>query len=68
MLNLTLVKKKTEASQVHRMSGDFKEVKDNTVEVSDVAENGGVAKVGVSLTPQAMMRRVEPRIHDLFIV
>ena len=50
------------------MSGDFKEVKDNTEEVSDVAENGEVAKVVVSLTPPAMMRRVEPRAHDLFIV
>ena len=46
------------------MSGDFKEVKDNTEEVNDVAENGEVAKVGVSLTPPAMMRRVEPRAHD----
>ena len=50
------------------MSWDFKEVKDNTEEVSDVAENGEVAKVVVSLTPLAMMLRVDPRAHDLFIV
>ena len=50
------------------MSGDFKEVKDNTEEVSDIAENGEVTKVGVSLIPPAMMQRVEPRAHDLFIV
>ena len=50
------------------MSGDFKEVKDNTEEVSDVSENGEVTKVGVSLTPSATMRRAEPRAHDPFIV
>ena len=43
-------------------------MKGNTEEVSDVSENGEVAKVGVSLTPSAMMRRAEPRAHDPFIV
>ena len=54
--------------QVHKMSEDFKEVKDNTEEVSDVAENGEVAKVGASVTPPAMIWRAEPRAHDPLIM
>ena len=36
-------------------AGDTKEVNDNTVEVNGLAVNGEVAKVGVILTPLAMI-------------
>ena len=34
----------------------------------DSAMNGEVAKVDASLAPLAMMRKAEPRTHDLFFV
>ena len=52
----------------HLKSGIYECDSFGTAKEVSLAVNGEVAKVDVSLTPLAMMRKAEPRTHDLLIV